>query len=343
MHGHKEKNDLWTIQELIEWTAQYFTGKGIPSPRLDAELLLACALNADRLFLYLNLAKPISPSERQAFRALVQRRAQREPVAYITGRREFWSLNLDTQRGVLIPRPETETLVEYALKVLTGAVTPLVLDMGSGTGAIALALARERPDATIVAVDINPRAAQLTRDNARKLDCSDTVHCVVGDLFPCLRDREAFDVICSNPPYIPTAVVGTLAPEIAGYEPNQALDGGPDGLDYIRLLARGTGSRIKPGGRLIVEIGDEQGHEARAILQGDGGLSDVHVLEDLAGKPRVVTGTKPQSSVTPGAVVNRNGDRHDRNGGPEDRVLTDRSSSGAGQSREGLPWYEPNG
>jgi release factor glutamine methyltransferase len=280
----------WTIKEVLEWTADYFKTKGISTGRLDAEVLLAHCLSVDRLHLYLNMDRPLVPDERARFRALVRRRAAREPVALITGSKEFWSLRLHIVPGILIPRPDTEILVEAILDEIGENPSPTVMEIGTGSGAVALSLAREKPAAFVLATDVDPLAISTARVNARAAGIEGPVNFLVCDLFTAIREAAAFDVVCSNPPYIPRDAIAELEPEITSFEPIRALDGGPDGLDIIRELARQAGTYLKPGGALLVEIGDSQEETVREIFSSVGGLREVSVTRDLAGKPRVVKG-----------------------------------------------------
>lgn len=280
----------WTIKGVLEWTAEYFKTKGISTGRLDAEVLLAHCLSVDRLHLYLNMDRPLAPDERARFRALVRRRAAREPVALITGKKEFWSLQLQVVPGILIPRPDTEILVEAVLNEVRENPSPFVLEIGTGSGAVALSVAQEKPAAFVLATDVDPLAIFTARANARSLALPETVCFASSDLFEAIRETRAFDVVCSNPPYIPRDTIPELEPEITRFEPIRALDGGPDGLDIIRQLARQAPAYLKPGGALLLEIGDSQDEAVQEIFSSLGGLRDVSAIRDLAGTPRVVKG-----------------------------------------------------
>ncbi|MEW6352506.1 MAG: peptide chain release factor N(5)-glutamine methyltransferase [Thermodesulfobacteriota bacterium] len=281
----------WTIRDILAWTVDYFAGKGIKTPRLDAEVLLAFSLGVDRLYLYLNLERPLTPLERGRFRELVSRRARREPVALITGTKEFWSIQFRVEPGMLIPRPDTETLVEAILREIKEIQEPHVLELGTGSGAVAAALARERPEARIIATDVDVKTLRVAALNVKSAKVQDSVLCVACDLFSALKPMPRFHVVCSNPPYIPTGTIPTLDPEITLHEPMRALDGGPDGLDVVREIARAARAYLLDGGVLLLEIGDGQKSDAEAILTGDG-FRDVRSILDLAGKARVVRGKK---------------------------------------------------
>lgn len=291
MPASKPSNEKWTIREILRWTAVFFSEKGIESARLDAELLLAHALKRDRLYLYLNLDAPLSSNERELFRGMVRRRAAREPVALIVGTKEFWSLTLKVVPGVLSPRPDTEILVETVVKLLASFPKAWVLEIGTGSGAIATALADEAPDAFIVATDVDVLAATTARDNIRACKTEHRVCVAVSTLFDALKPGVSFDVICSNPPYVRTADIDALPPEISCFEPRRALDGGPDGLDFIRRITRDCRGYLKDRGCLCLEIGHDQEREATAILS-DYGFAKVNCVPDLAGSPRVVVGRR---------------------------------------------------
>ncbi|HTY24762.1 MAG TPA: peptide chain release factor N(5)-glutamine methyltransferase [Desulfomonilaceae bacterium] len=280
----------WTIAAVLNWTTQYLSSRGITTPRLDAEILLAHCLNVDRLYLYLNLDRPLLPHERSQYRDAVRRRALREPVALITGKKEFWSISLRIVPGVLIPRPETETLVEAVLQEIRENASPRVLEIGTGSGAVAVAVAKENSGAQVLATDINPVAVETARWNAKEAGVEASVQFVATDLFDSVRPGPCFDVICSNPPYVPSDVIPTLAPEIRNFEPLRSLDGGSDGLDTIRKLAAHARDYLKGSGALILEIGEGQEAAVETILRSVAGFSQVRIFRDLSGKARVVKG-----------------------------------------------------
>ncbi len=215
---------------------------------------------------------------------------RREPVALITGKKEFWSLRLHIVPGILIPRPDTEILVEAILDEIRENPSPAVMEIGTGSGAVALSIAREKPASFMLATDVDPLAISTARVNAQSVAVVGIVNFVACDLFSAIRDARTFDVVCSNPPYIPRDAIAELEPEITEFEPIRALDGGPDGLDIIRELARQAGTYLKPGGALLLEIGDSQEEAVREIFSSLGGLRDISAIRDLAGKPRVVKG-----------------------------------------------------
>jgi release factor glutamine methyltransferase len=282
----------WTVLEVLRWTTAFFASRGIESPRISAELLLAGSLGFDRIQLYVHHDQPLSKKERERFKRLIRRRLRREPVAYILGRKEFWGLPLLVTPDVLVPRPETECLVESALAVLRAADAQAcrrVLELGTGSGAVTLALASERPRTTYFASDRSPRAIAVARRNAEQHGCRRAVHFLVCHWFRGVAEaRGAFDLILSNPPYIPSAVIETLPPEISRHEPRAALDGGTDGLACLRELV-GEGHRyLKPGGTLLLEIGFDQRKAVAGFAADSGGYRRIMFTKDLAGRDRVV-------------------------------------------------------
>ncbi|MCA1961435.1 MAG: peptide chain release factor N(5)-glutamine methyltransferase [Desulfomonile sp.] len=282
----------WTVGSILQWTAAFFGKKGIANPRLDAELLLAHALGVDRLHLYINYERPLLPEERDRYRELVRRRAAREPIALIVASKEFWSIPLRAVPGVLIPRPETELLVEVVLKEVKDNPSPRILEIGTGSGAVSIALAKERPDALIVATDTDPVALSAAMENSRTTGVTDRLNIVGSDLFAALRPGPQFHVICSNPPYVPTDVIPTLQPEIILFEPRRALDGGPDGLDVIRRIAADAVQYLTDRGVLALEIGDDQEAAVREALANAGFSRNIQAFPNLADKPRVVKGAR---------------------------------------------------
>ena len=277
----------WTVLELLRWTTQHFEAKGIDTPRLDAELLLAFALGCDRLRLYLEFEKPVTPEERGAFRALVRRRGdERVPVAYLTGTREFWSLALAVTPDVLIPRPDTETLVAAVLARGPGpAAAFTALDLGTGSGAIALALASERPRAALTASDLSTAALAVARKNAEALGLAERARFVAGDGFAPVAG-ERFDVIASNPPYVAEASASGLAPELR-HEPALALFAPQDGLAVIVRLIDDAPRLVRPGGLVALELGESQGDTVRERFRAHGAYDDVRIRLDLGGRARM--------------------------------------------------------
>ena len=282
--------ESWTILRMILWSAEYLTEKGVEAGRLDAEWLLSTALGVDRLQLYLQYDRPLSPEEREAFKPLLRRRASREPLQYIIGRAAFRQLELKTDPRVLIPRPETEVLVQEVLDWASAAGKSLgrVWEMGTGTGAVALSLAVEGACTTIVATDSSPDALSVAADNAERYDVSGLLEFREGSLFEPLEEGEEFDVIVSNPPYIAEGEKGELQPEVRDWEPPEALFAGEDGLDVIRQLVAGAPEHLLAGGLLALECGLGQAERIATDLNGTGAFAAVRIRPDLTGRPRFV-------------------------------------------------------
>lgn len=293
--GADERPRTWTVLELLRWTTEYFQRHGIEGARLDAEVLLAHALDSERLRLYIDYEKPVLPDERERFRELVGRRArERVPVSLLLGQREFWSLSFRVTPDVLTPRPETETLVEAALAKLPDREDrSRILDLGTGSGAIALSIALERPRAEVTATDISEAALQIAAENADRLqvglqvglEARKRVRLLAGDLFEPVAG-ERFDLIVSNPPYVARRDAGTLPPEL-GHEPEQALFGGEDGLEVIRRLVAEAPDHLSPGGWLGIELAPEQAEAVERMLV-ERGFGELERHLDLAKRPRVV-------------------------------------------------------
>ncbi len=282
----------WTLRRTVTWMAEDLARRGVDSPRLDAELIAAHALGIDRLRLYMDLDRPLDDEERAAIRVLLRRRRAREPMAYILGYRDFYGRRFEVTPDVLIPRPETEELVEHALRRLPERASVSALDVGTGSGAIALTLAAERPGLRVTATDRSPAALRVARRNASRLGVQERVRWFVGDLFSPLPEDEAYDLVVSNPPYVAEPLLPTLQPEVARWEPREALIAGPDGMDVLRRLVAEAPARIRPGGWLLLEMGAEQG-EAVATMLHAAGFREVSVHRDLAGRDRIARGRIP--------------------------------------------------
>jgi release factor glutamine methyltransferase len=276
----------WTIGSILTWTKQYFADKGVASPRLDAEVLLSHILGKDRMYLYVNFDQPLEAGELAAFREAVKQRARRVPVAYITGRKEFFGLSFAVTPSVLIPRPDTEVLVEAALRRLQGREAPLLLDVGTGSGAIVISLLHKLPAARAVAVDISADALAVAAGNAARLGVAGRLEFARGDLLAPAEGRS-FDAIVSNPPYIATTELAGLDPEL-GFEPRAALAGGADGLDFYRRLVAGSATYLRPEGFLAVEVGAGQAAAVTALAMAATGLAAAETVKDYAGVERVV-------------------------------------------------------
>ncbi|BEQ16434.1 peptide chain release factor N(5)-glutamine methyltransferase [Desulfoferula mesophila] len=282
-------SEPWTVGRLIPWAAEYLGGHGVDSPRLCGELLLSRVLGCTRLELYLRFEQPLGPDELADFKKLILRRKEREPVDYILGRREFYGREFLVGPGVLVPRPETEHLVEEALARLEGLDSPRILDLCTGSGAVALSLAHERPDAEVIGCDISPEALTWAQRNAHNLSLTERVRWLQGDLWePVAAAGGFFDVITANPPYVTTAEMAELPPEVGRFEPRLALEGGVDGLDIVRSIVGGAGAHLRPLGWLLVELGAGQAPQALRLAQAAGAYSEAVLVKDLAGIERVL-------------------------------------------------------
>jgi release factor glutamine methyltransferase len=283
--------DTWTIRSVIAWTTGHFQKKGLDSPRLTSEVLLSHVLSCDRVRLYVDLDRPLSKDELGRYRLLIERRMGGEPTQYLTGRREFYGRPFAVDPRVLIPRPETELLVEAVLRDVPGDAPAHLVDLCTGSGCIAITLAAERPLAQVWATDLSADACALARQNAQALGVGERVTVCEGDLFAPLPADARFDAIVSNPPYIRTGLLPTLSAEVRR-EPRLALDGGEDGLVVLRRLAAESLRLLKPGGRLALEIGEDQGAQVAGLLEAAGWV-DVRVEKDLARHDRLVLGRTP--------------------------------------------------
>jgi release factor glutamine methyltransferase len=291
---------VWTVLELLRWTTGHFERHGLATPRLDAECLLAHALGTSRLGLYVDFEKPVDPEERGAFRNLVRRRSDdRVPVAQLTGRKEFWSIDLEITPDVLVPRPETETLVQLVVDRPGVSDRDLkVLDLGTGSGAVAVALLKELPKARVTATDVSEEALAVARRNAESHGVADRIRLVAGDGFEPVSG-ERFDLVVSNPPYVAEADAASLQPELR-HEPRAALFAGPDGLAVLRRIASGVRRRLEADGFVAVEVGAGQSALVGAAFEA-AGLSEVTVHPDSEGRPRVVSGVNGAGAPADGA------------------------------------------
>ena len=280
----------WTPLDLVKWTAGYFKSHQVESGRSEAEILLAHTLGIRRIDLYLNHDQPLCKDELKQFKSAIKRRVDGEPVAYITGTREFWSLELAVNPSVLIPRPETECLVEAVLPFLDDpAGTPKrVLEMGTGSGAIIIALAHEHPEHRYVAMDRSTAALPMARHNARKHKVDHRIDWFCGNWDAALvPDREHFDLIVSNPPYIRSLDMKGLQPEIRNHEPRMALDGSGDGLTCLRHIIESAHLYLKAGGRVALEMGHDQGLDIQSIARDAGPYGPLQIIKDYSGYDRV--------------------------------------------------------
>ena len=282
--------EAWTILRMILWSAEYLVEKGVENGRLDAEWLLAEALGLERLQMYLQYDRPLSAEEREAFKPLLRRRADREPLQYILGRTAFRELELLTDPRVLVPRPETEVLVEEVLGWAADRPEGLgrVLDVGTGSGAIALSLALEGDNESVLATDVSPDALEVAAENAERYGAAGKVEFRLGAMYDALEVGERFDIIVSNPPYVEDGARPDLEPEISEWEPVAALFAGEDGLDVIRQLVAGASRRLLPGGLLALEVGTGQESRVVELIARTEAFGPARVGRDLSGRPRVV-------------------------------------------------------
>lgn len=281
----------WTLGRLLTWTQDYLRGRGIENPRLDAEVLLAKAQGCPRIALYTSFDQPAQANVRETFRALVKRRAEGTPVAYLVGQREFFSLAFQVTPDVLIPRPETEFLVIAVLdlvKTRRQAGPLAIADIGTGSGAVGICLARHLPQAEVTATDVSQAALRIAEANARTHQVAGRMQFLAGDLLAPLPAAARWDYIVSNPPYVRSDEMADLPRDVRDYEPRLALDGGPEGLDVIGRLIPAAAERLAPGGVLAVEIGPRLEERARALLAADGRFAPPRTVRDLAKLPRVV-------------------------------------------------------
>jgi release factor glutamine methyltransferase len=286
--------------KLLQWAAAYFKSHDIDSPRATAEILLSHALAANRIDLYLHYDQPLNVDELDRFKALIKRRIKREPVAYILGHKEFWSMELAVTRHVLIPRPETECLVERALAYLetdTDSRRQRILELGTGSGAILIALASENTQHTYWGTDISAAAIQLARRNAESHGLAASIQFLIADWFaPFAVSAEPFDMIISNPPYIRSGELKRLQPEIQAFEPLEALNGSVDGLRCLRHIIQSAHLYLKPGGMLLLEMGHDQKVPLKQVIQHCDQYADVAFYTDYSGYDRIVAMRKKAGS-----------------------------------------------
>lgn len=283
----------WTIDKLINWSTEYLEQKGIDSSRLNAEVLLSHLLGVERVELYLNPDRSISQTHFSEFKSLIVRRGQREPLQHLIGKQEFWSRDFKINEDVLIPRPETEILVEEAVKIMSKESSsisqPRILDMGTGCGVIAISLAKELESAWILATDISKSALGIARENAARHQVKERILFLCADLFNSLRKGYFyFNLIVSNPPYIPSGGFNQLEPEVRDYEPRQALNGGEEGLEFLREIAKQADKFLLPAGWLLLEVGEGQAKKVVGFLKESGRYRTPTIINDYADRQRVV-------------------------------------------------------
>jgi release factor glutamine methyltransferase len=298
---------LWTVTRLLDWTAQYLAQKGAEFPRLDAEVLLAHCLGWSRIDLYARYDQIPSEEIRKQYKVLIGRRLEGCPVAYLVGRKEFFGLTLEISPAVLIPRPESEYVVMECLRLAKNIPQPRVLDLGTGSGNLAVAVAQQHKGAQVTAIDISPEALAVATRNAEMHKVSDRIHFLTGDMFAPLSEPGAlatgeirFDFILSNPPYIPHEEIKNLSRGVRDYEPHIALDGGPGGFAVFDRLLADAPKYLKADGSLIVEIGSPQEKPARERIAAQGVFELGETIRDGSGHPRVLCARRLRNDA-PGA------------------------------------------
>jgi release factor glutamine methyltransferase len=281
----------WTIQRLLTWVTEYLTQKGVDSPRLSAELLLSNVLGLKRIELYTQYNKVVAQEQLTQLHGLVERAGLHEPVAYLVGKTEFYSIEFEVTPDCLIPRPETELLVQRSIEFLRKRTGPqLVCDLCAGSGVIAVAIAKNVPDAKVIATDVSEPALAVAARNVEKHKLAERIELRHGDLFdPLVLQLDLFDLIACNPPYISATEYEALDKNVKDYEPRIALYAGPDGLDVYRKIVEKVGQFLKPDGVLLLEIGYRQGPAARELLEQTGVFAQIRIDKDLQGHDRVVT------------------------------------------------------
>lgn len=282
----------WTVGELLDWTAKYFAQKQFDSPRLDAEILLAHALKKKRIDLYVSHDQVPEQQLRDTFRELVKQRTEGCPVAYLVGKKEFFGLDFQVNQNVLIPRPDTECLVDAALRLAKKEGWKRILDIGTGSGCIAIALAKHLPGSTVCAVDISEKALEVARGNARNHQLDTRVEFLCGSLLGPVLGMELFDAIVSNPPYIPATEIEELEIGVKKYEPRSALDGGPEGLDIISKIIKQAPASLKNGGHLLIEVGAGQAETVGNLIKDTVGVELLTPISDGSRIQRVVHARK---------------------------------------------------
>lgn len=289
-YNARKAMEVWTIKKLLEWVSGYFEQKGIDSPRLSAELLLCHVLRLERIQLYTLYDRAVDKPQLEALRGLVKRAGEQEPIAYLVGRCEFYSLPLKITRDCLIPRPETEELAEKAILFLRGRTgAQRALDLCTGSGCIAAAIAKSVKDVQVVATDISDAALKVAAENMEQLKLAEKVQLLCGDLFDALiegLDRQ-FDLIMSNPPYVSDAEFEKLDRNVKEYEPVAALRAGVDGLDVYKRIIAQAGDFLKPDGALMMEIGYAQGPAVKQLLEDSGIFTDIKIEKDFAKNDRI--------------------------------------------------------
>jgi release factor glutamine methyltransferase len=287
--------ESWTIGRLLTWTKDYLARRGSESPRLDAEVMLAHVLKWERVQLYTHFTEEVNEQSRSQYRELVRRRAEGSPVAYLVKRKEFYSLAFEVSPAVLSPRPESEFVVVEFLAVAKGMESPRAVDVGTGSGCLAIASAHQHRGASFVAIDISEEALNVAKRNAAQHQVADRIDFRLGDRLQPVADEGPFDVVISNPPYISTARIEQLEAGVRDYEPRRALDGGPSGLEMVARLIEESIPLLKPGGHLILEIGTDQEQPVRTLIAAQDQLELAPTIHDHAQHPRVIRAIRKPS------------------------------------------------
>ena len=280
-----------TVIEAIQKSTEFLGKKNVESPRLQTELLLAHLLKMPRMKMYLNFDRVLLPVEIDSLRELIKRRGQREPLQHIVGSTSFCGYEISVTRNALIPRPETELLAELGWKFLLERQTPTALDFGTGSGCIAIALAAKCPNAKITALDVSADALALAKQNALQNQAAERIEFLLGDGFAALAGKTQFDLLMSNPPYIASAEIETLDPEVKDFDPRGALDGGADGLDFYRRLAAEAKPFLKPDGKIMLEFGDGQADDIKKILDNEKWIVEA-LQDDYSQRARILIAHK---------------------------------------------------
>lgn len=279
----------WTVRRILTWTTGHFSERGCDTPRLDAEILLSYVLHCPRIQLYVQYDRQLTEEERSRLRALVRRRAAKEPVAYLVGKREFFGLDFQVTSDVLIPRPDTETLVVALLDGLKDYPAAEVIELGVGSGAISVASAVQNDGLKIHAVDLSPQAIKIAEQNAGRHEVATRMTFYEGDLFAPLPEDLQVDAIVSNPPYVQTAELDQLDADVKDHEPRLALDGGEDGLEIVRRIIADAPRYLKSNGLLLLELGPDNIRSAADSLKSQTDYQQIHILKDAAGRERVLS------------------------------------------------------
>lgn len=283
-----ESPEVWTVARILDWTTRYLKQHGSETPRLDTEILLAHTRKCARIQLYTNFDSPLTEEERAQMRELVKRRAQAEPVAYLVGHREFFGLDFRVTKDVLIPRPDTETLVLELLERAKAIASPRILELCTGSGCIVVSAAVNLSTASFVATDVSPAALQIAKENAEKHQVAGRMEFREGDLFAAVPSGTQFDLIASNPPYVPEGEIAGLDADVRDHEPMLALRAGADGMQFLNVIVEQAATYLVPGGWLLLETGIEQAPLTAEALKGRTEFADIRIVKDLGGRPRVV-------------------------------------------------------